>query len=141
VGSNSTNPDLIQATSAYPWRTEGILSSSETVNLGVPDNPGYSFMLAGVDCYVPSEQHGPWFVKLSEFPSGFGFWGFSSVGFTYDFVYGGSDRFRGSILTPPGGDYVLEFATLDDSTPQLEFLAWGFSIPYGWSPVGMPAQQ
>jgi hypothetical protein len=143
MGVNSTNPDLISATAAYPVRGQFICPPGDMVNFGVPSGfEGLSFVLAGVDIVVPAFRVGPWVVKVGDYITSFGFWGINSnLGYT-SFELGGTGAWRGGIVTPPDADYFAELS--DDgvgSDPAMEGMWWGYLIPYGWSPVGLPPQQ
>lgn len=106
-----------------------------------PYTSDYQAILAGVDFFTTADILGAGQLYLTTQLEDYAFWNRGFPQTDYELPSGFQASYRGSFPLHQGDDVVVGLNNLGGLSIDCNFAAWGYFIPYGWSPVGLPAQQ
>lgn len=134
---------LAALTSVYPFGGLGYIDSGDSHSLGPIDPPGGCVaILAGVDVQLSGPLTGVGQILLYDQATDFSFWcGPFPMG-DYEVAAGCYRSYRGGFIMQGESPQVnIQYLPLGGLGVDVNYAYWGYYIPAGWSPVGLPPQQ
>lgn len=133
---------LAALTSVYPFFGDGYIDTGDYHSLGIPEVPNNCIgVLAGFDVWFQPPIAGTGQVYLENNTSTYAFWaGVWSDGSLVP-AGGGYAQYRGGYLFNNEADIYVGAIRQEGVSPDINYAYWGYFIPAGWSPVGLPPQQ
>lgn len=129
-------------TSVFPVSGTGYVDAGDSHSLGPIFPPaGCYFVLAGVDVWLSGPLTAAGQIILIDQVSTYAFWTGAFPSSDYDLAVGCYRSYRGGFLMNEEGQIDIQFLELAGDGVECNYAYWGYYIPAGWSPVGLPPQQ
>lgn len=133
---------LAALTSVLPFSGLGYIDAGDAHSIGPIEPPDNCIgVLAGVDVWLAGPMASIGQIILIDQLTTFAFWAGAFPMNEFEPGCGCYRSYRGGFIIPQGGQVNIQYLELAGSATSCNYAYWGYYIPDGWSPVGLPPQQ